>query len=148
MHADYFGDSYDIVKRFSCQELRTLGYDIVADPMFALGGEAIVEGYCRFLGVRLMQGEAPSGAQRALFLDPDTGVREKSGPKHLALSQLAEHAGDYDLVFVFDQAFSRSQRCDETMTRKVAGLAELGCHGGITEATQPESRPSHGSGGY
>jgi hypothetical protein len=30
MHADYFGDSYDVVKRFFCQELQALGYGIVA----------------------------------------------------------------------------------------------------------------------
>lgn len=128
MHAGFFGDSYDVVKRFFCQELRALGYDIVADPMFTSGADAIIEDYCRFLGVVLKQPETPSGARLALFLDPDTGVGEKSGPKHVTLSELAKHAGRYDLVFVFDQAFSRSQKRDETMARKVDGLARLGCY--------------------
>lgn len=128
MHADYFGDSYDVVKRFFCQELRALGYDIVADPMFTSGADATIEDYCHFLGVGLKELKTTSDARRALFLDPDTGVRERRGPRHVTLSELAEHACRYDLVFVFDQAFSRSQERDETMARKIAGLAGLGCH--------------------
>jgi hypothetical protein len=66
---------------------------------------------------------------RALFVDPYTGVREKRDPKHVSFSQLAEHASDYELVFAFDQAFSRgaASRQMEQMTEKRRVLIGHGC---------------------
>ena len=34
MNPSFIGDSYDLVKRFFCFELRALGYKVVVDPMF------------------------------------------------------------------------------------------------------------------
>jgi len=34
VNTKYLGDSYDLVKRFFCRELKNLGYQVVADPMF------------------------------------------------------------------------------------------------------------------
>lgn len=34
MNRKFFGDSYDIVKRFFCVELAALGYSVEVEPMF------------------------------------------------------------------------------------------------------------------
>jgi len=34
MNRKWLGDSFDIVKRFFLENLRTLGYHVVVDPMF------------------------------------------------------------------------------------------------------------------
>ena len=34
MNPKFFGDSYDLVKRFLCAELHVVGYCVTVDPMF------------------------------------------------------------------------------------------------------------------
>lgn len=46
MRPEFFGDSYDIVKRFFCETLRSLGDTVYIDPLFTgdwSGQETIFE---------------------------------------------------------------------------------------------------------
>jgi hypothetical protein len=124
MHPDHFGDSYDIVKRFFCQELRAAGYEVFADPMFADGAEIPATAYHRLLGAAPVRRRVSRGS--ALFLDPGTGVRQRGGRRHISFDRLAEEAKRYALVFAFDQSFSRGES-DSTVMRKLRPIAELGC---------------------
>jgi hypothetical protein len=127
MHAKFFGDSYDIVKRFFCRQLRVVGYRVFADPMFTPGAEITSKSYHRLLGTApVLQRGAPA-VRSALFIDPDTGVRGRGGPRYVSFSRLAAEAEDYALVFAFDQSFSRGASTTEAMARKQADLSALGC---------------------
>ena len=55
MNAEFFGDSYDLVKRFFCQELKELGYKVWIDPMFPKNvpiEEQYQAGFFRFVGAQ------------------------------------------------------------------------------------------------
>src|SRR2546422_2856577 len=115
MNTDYLGDSYDIVKRFFCQELAALGYTVTAEPMLTGDWcETQKANFFRFIGTRAESVQAGS-ARRALFLDPDTGVREKNGKRHASYQQLQQKAMCSQVVFAFDQSFSRSVKSLEAM---------------------------------
>jgi hypothetical protein len=128
MNPNYFGDSYDIVKRFFCAELRALGYSVVVKPMFTGDWKGSQEAFLHFVGVSESQaGPSPFG-RTALFFDPDTGVQLKSSPKHVSLAQLAEGAAEHALAFAFDQSFSRQHDPEVSMRQKLSALEERGCH--------------------
>jgi hypothetical protein len=129
LHRQYFGDSYDLVKRFFVDQLRLLGYRIYADPMFTPGGEVPLAAYYRLLGVPPLQERGGRPARSALFVDPDTGVRSVRGRKHVSFEGLASAAKDHAIVFCFDQAFSRGSAVMPAMQDKLAHLARLGCAG-------------------
>lgn len=127
MNRDYFGDSYDLVKRFFCAELRALGYSIVIDPMFTGAWDGGEEDFFHFIGVP-RHGEQPLAPSRAAVLfDPDTGVHPKAGPKHLSVTQLAQAARNHALVFSFHQSFSWQRNRATAMQEKLAALRALGC---------------------
>jgi hypothetical protein len=42
VNPNFFGDSFDIVKRFFCTELAALGYYVIAEPMFT-GDRSVAE---------------------------------------------------------------------------------------------------------
>ncbi len=128
MNPKYFGDSYDIVKRFFCSEIARLGYSIVVDPMFTGDWRDTKGDFLRFIGASL-PAAVPNHLHRiALFLDPDTGVSRKSSKQHLSLTQLAEAALEHNLVFAFDQSFSRQQDPNLVMQEKMSLLQGRGCH--------------------
>ena len=68
MNPKWFGDSYDIVKRFFSTSLQNLGYDVYIDPMFTGEWEEDEEKLYRFLRMRPVA-EYEEG-ESALFLDP------------------------------------------------------------------------------
>lgn len=127
MNPKYFGDSYDIVKRFFCAELAALGYSVLARPMFTGEWNGSKQTFLRFIGASesLDLPERPS--RMALFFDPDTGVHHKPGPRHVSLSQLAEGAADHALAFAFDQSFSRQHDSGAAMRQKLLTLQNLAC---------------------
>jgi hypothetical protein len=128
MNRYFFGDSYDLVKRFFCRELKSLGYVVAIDPMFtgAWGGDK--RKFFRLVGVKpeaKARGISPGGV---LFLDPDTGVHERGGERHVSLRRVAEEASKYEVVFSFDQSFSYGGNARAAMLKKFAILKSLGCH--------------------
>jgi hypothetical protein len=129
MNPTYLGDSYDLVKRFFCRELTLLGYSVSADPMLtgAWGGKEA--DFYRLIGAQPIHGTTPVSSQTALFIDPDTGINSKGGKQHASFGQLTQEASRYDLVFAFDQSFSRQAKPEEVMREKLSALHSLGCYG-------------------
>ncbi|HEY2253788.1 MAG TPA: hypothetical protein VGH74_22090 [Planctomycetaceae bacterium] len=128
MNPAFFGDSYDLVKRFFCGELSALGYSVVVDPMLTgVWGGAEREFY-RLIGVAPDASPGRSSNRTALFLDPDTGVRENAGSKHASFQRLADEASNHALVFAFDQSFSHHLDSMVVMKDKLAQIRALGCH--------------------
>src|SRR5690349_3125206 len=85
MNRDWFGDSYDIVKRFFLDALRTGGYDVYVDPM-PTGDWAPCEGaFLEFLRAKHVR-EANGSAGSALLLDPDTGIGAQPSPRHTTVA--------------------------------------------------------------
>jgi len=131
MNLQYLGDSFDIVKRFLCGALATLGYEVFIDPMFTDVWGAHEPAFYRFLGVKNVCEHSSAIVPSALFLDPDTGVRETSGPKHTSFDRIAAELEHYAVVFSFDQSFPR-QADPKTKTmiqEKLAALTLRDCHG-------------------
>lgn len=131
MRPDFFGDSYDIVKRYFCETLQILGYEVYIDPMFSgdwLGRE---EAFYKFLGVRPYWKGEPTGGLTALFLDPDTGVNERGGTSHISFSRLVREANSHNIVFAFDQAFQRAKpaQLQVNLQHKLQRVIELGVNG-------------------
>lgn len=129
MNPKFFGDSYDLVKRFFCTELASLGYAVIVDPMSTSDWGGKEPDFYRLIGAVPAPEEPSREGRAALFIDPDTGVRRDAGPKHVAFERLAAETRAYALVFCFDQSFSRSSGADEVMRERLAALAGLGCHG-------------------
>jgi hypothetical protein len=128
MNARYLGDSYDLVKRFFCQELRALGYHVTADPMFTGAWDEERLQFFRLIGVDPAGNAAVRAGRTALFLDPDTGVNHKGGKQHVSFDRLALEATRYTVVFSFDQSFSRQASPLELMRGKLSALKKRGCH--------------------
>lgn len=147
MRLQYFGDSYDIVKKALIGWLRELG-DWAAHPMFTepVSPEE-AEMFSRLLGVPLISTEVLTPetdrdaylslcrSTRNLFLDPDTGVRlqprsdAKSvnyifGQELIALSLARPRA----LTLVFDQGYSRGDQKSQ-IREKLSCLMSQGVYG-------------------
>jgi hypothetical protein len=127
MRPEFLGDSYDIVKRFFCETLRSLGYTVYIDPQITGDWSGQETTFYRFLGVEPRAGAKSASPLTALFLDPDTGVNEKGSLSHVSYERLAAEAKSYALVFAFDQAFSRAGDAGAKLQTKLNALAELGC---------------------
>ena len=130
MHPNYFGDSYDIVKRFFCAEISVLGYEIRIDPLFTGDwSDKEIDQFFRLVGVNRHALQQALSAPTALFLDPDTGVHRRHGPKHVSLDRIADDTMRHALVFSFDQSFSRQSRPLEVMSGKLDALSAKGVRG-------------------
>jgi hypothetical protein len=127
MRPEFLGDSFDIVKRFFCQVLQSLGFTVYIDPLFTGDWSGQEKTFYRFLGVEPYAGMRPSRRNTALFLDPDTGVNEKGSPSHVSYERLLAEAKNHALVFSFDQAFSRAGESGPKLQLKLNALAEQGC---------------------
>ena len=128
MNPKYFGDSYDIVKRFFCAELRALGYVVLARAMFTGEWNGDQAAFLRFVGASADVEHSEPPGSTALFFDPDTGVHEKAGQRHVSLAQVAQSTTHHALVFAFDQSFSRQHDSGNAMRHKLQSMRELGCH--------------------
>lgn len=130
MHPNYLGDSYDIVKRFFCAELAHLGYEIQIDPLFTGNwSEKEIDQFFRLVGGHRHALRQANPAPVALFLDPDTGVHRRHGPKHVSLDRIADDTMRHELVFSFDQSFSRQSRPLDVMSEKLDALSVKGVRG-------------------
>jgi hypothetical protein len=126
MNPMFVGDSYDIVKRFFIAELRTLGYSVKLDALFT--GDWKPEETQTFLTLISMNMPIVTTNRSALFLDPDTGVREKRGPKHITFDRIAEETRDYEIVVAFDQSFSHGCIHAEAIADKIKQMTTRNCH--------------------
>ena len=129
MNPRYLGDSFDIVKRFFCETIKGLGYEVFIDPMFTGKWGEEVSTFYRFLSIRHVR-ELSSGKQpSALFLDPDTGVNERGSRRHVSFDRLASELETHALVFAFDQAFSRQVDLRKVIRTKLEAMSARGCYG-------------------
>jgi hypothetical protein len=130
MNPKYFGDSYDLVKRFFCRELSLLGYSVTVDPLpTGKWSASSVESYHRLIGADAKVSDREISKRTALFLDPDTGINQKGSKAHARFDLLAQEAAIYELVFAFDQSFSRQIKSENVMCEKLSALQSLGCYG-------------------
>jgi len=130
MNLEHFGDSYDFVKRFFCRELSALGYAVDAEPYFCdVSGANAIKDYYLLLGVQPVASPRRSAKRTALFLDPDIGINNKGGAHHVSLNQLVKESRSVDLVFAFDQSFSRAKRADEIIFDKLEKINNHKCFG-------------------
>jgi hypothetical protein len=150
MDLEFFGDSYDIIKRSFISWLSDFGKWSV-HPMFTHdveSGEA--QGFAKFLDATLVSSERlGTGSDRSayfesclsagnLFLDPDTGVslavrRGVKSTRYIFADELLRVilARPHHLTLVFDQSFARARRdrLEESVRKKLAALASGGAYG-------------------
>jgi hypothetical protein len=128
MNPEHFGDSFDFVKRFFINELRVLGYEVTIDPMLTGNWNGSELDFFRLIGAEPQKLATSDNSKAALFLDPDIGVKVKGGKQHVSYTRLATEASTYDLVFTFDQSFSRAEAIALIMQSKLDELGQLGLH--------------------
>jgi hypothetical protein len=126
MKPTYFGDSYDIVKRFFLSELRSLGYEVDIDPMFTGEWYGTEQSFLSLIGANNPSTVRTSPTRKALFLDPDTGINHKGGKQHVSFDRIARETKRHNLVCAFDQSFSRQAKPGEVMRAKMRSLHTLG----------------------
>jgi hypothetical protein len=142
MKLQYFGDSYDIVKKSLLAWLKDFG-PWVTHPMFTESFSTEAEAFRRMLETPLVSVELLTpqtnrekyfsecrGADN-LFLDPDTGVRlescrGKKSVRYIFGSELVDlcRAKPKSLTLVFDQCFSRQFDKKLLLRRKLQYFAE------------------------
>lgn len=127
MRPEFLGDSYDIVKRFFCETLQSLGYTVYVDPLFTGHWSGQEKIFYRFLGVEPYAGVKPANGSTALLLDPDTGVNERGGSSHVSYERLIGESTKHSVVFAFDQAFSRAGEAGPKLQAKLDKIAQRGC---------------------
>lgn len=129
MNPDYFGDSYDVVKRFWCEVARSLGYAMYIDPMFTGDWTSRQRAaYFRFIGARPVSASIPS-SPAALLIDPDKGIRDVPGRFHTTFDAIASRCQEFALVIAFDQSFARGPDVRNDLARKLHSLRDLGVRG-------------------
>ena len=129
MNPLYLGDSYDLVKRFFCRELSLLGYSVSVDAMLTGDWNSSERDFYRLIGAAPLNDEVPISNRAALFLDPDTGINARGGKQHASFERIAKECASYELVFAFDQSFSRQAKAKDVMRKKLSALRGEGCHG-------------------
>lgn len=130
MQRSWFGDSYDIVKRFFCGVLREMGFAVRVEPMFTGDWSGDEERFFRFVSSGDEDPRQPNpAAPTAVLVDPDTGIGSRRGPGHCTIDDVAAHARGHDLVLVFDQAFSRAGSARSKMETKLETLRQCGAVG-------------------
>ena len=129
MNPEWFGDSYDIVKNFFVHTLIAMRYEVYIDPMFTGDWNGKKEDFIKFIGAKLHNDSEKPAGKLALFVDPDTGIKEKASTKHITFETIKQRLEIYELVFSFDQSFSRSISFEERMQEKLSILKKLDVNG-------------------
>jgi len=122
MNPKWFGDSYDIVKRFFIQVLTDIGYEVFSDPMFTGNWGDKKQSFLNFIGAKGRDAFKQSDKKTALFLDSDIGIGKKESSKHITISTILKKLHEFELVFSFDQSFSYNRSSKEQMDQKLAEL--------------------------
>jgi hypothetical protein len=76
MNPQWFGDSFDIVKKYFVENLKEIGYHVVVDPLLTGEWNGFEQKFYHFLGASLLR--EPYSEKSALLLDPDTGIGKKN----------------------------------------------------------------------
>jgi hypothetical protein len=129
MNSAYFGDSYDVVKRFFCDMARSAGYAVYVDPMFTGDWTSRQRAaFLGFLGAREFGGSHPK-SPAVLLVDPDTGLRAGPGRGPATFAAIASLSDEFDMIIVFDQSFSRGHDARDVMNTKLRALHALRVRG-------------------
>jgi hypothetical protein len=126
MNPMWFGDSYDIVKRFFVSEIRNMGYEVYVDPMFTGDPSEVRDKFLTFIGADIKPDNTSPAEQSAIFLDPDTGIGKRRSKKHITIVDYVEFLDSYTIVFSYDQSFSYSKNHKAEMMVKLRDLHTLG----------------------
>jgi hypothetical protein len=129
MNPDFLGDSFDIVKRFFIENIKSLGYQVFVDPMFTGEWTGLDRQFYKLVGAVPLGNFVKTGGRTALLLDPDTGIREKRSKGHITMDILVRHLQQHEIVFSFDQSFSRAGEPIVEIKRKLNTLQSLGAVG-------------------
>lgn len=126
MNPEWFGDSYDVVKRFFVQALTEIGYEVFVDPMFTGNWGDKKQKFLNFIGAKCVDDFKKTENKTALFIDPDTGIGKKESSKHVTISSIIKTLDEFELVFSFDQSFSYSRSSGDQMEKKLNELLRQG----------------------
>ncbi|NOX33419.1 MAG: hypothetical protein GXP56_06725 [Deltaproteobacteria bacterium] len=127
MNPQWFGDSYDIVKRFFIEQLNAAGYQVLVDPMLTGEWNELKTDFYRFLKASPLTEK--STRKSALLLDPDIGIGKKKTKQHITIGDIADHLLRHEVVFSFDQSFSRVGNATEKIQEKLMLLKKTGNYG-------------------
>jgi hypothetical protein len=126
LNPKYFGDSYDIVKKFFVDTLKDIGYEVYIDPMFTGDWDGKEQDFIKFIGAKLNNNFKNPVRKSALFVDPDTGIKDKTSPKHIKFETIIQRLEKYEIVFSFDQSFSRLKSSKDQIQEKLSIFKKLG----------------------
>ena len=129
MNPQWFGDSFDIVKRFFIGNIREMGYQVFVDPMLTGEWNGLENKFYGFLGAAPLESFATSSGRTALLLDPDTGIAQKPTKRHVTIGMIVNYLQEHEIVFSFDQSFSRGGDALEQMCKKLSLLKKEGAAG-------------------
>ena len=129
MNSQWFGDSFDIVKRFFIGNIREMGYQVFVDPMFTGEWNGLENKFYDFLGAAPLESLATSSGKTALLLDPDTGIGLNPTKRHVTVRMIVNYLQEHEIVFSFDQSFSRGGDALEQMDKKLSLLKKEGAAG-------------------
>jgi hypothetical protein len=127
MNPAWFGDSYDLVKRFFVGCLQSIGYDVEIDPVLTGDWDGKERDFYK-LTCTIPIGSSRNRT-RALLLDPDTGIGTKRTEGRVTMRDVMDRLSDYDIVVVFDQSFSRGTNAQAKMIEKLNVLPSRGYSG-------------------
>ena len=128
VNREWFGDSYDIVKRFFIDALHALGYAVYVDPMPTGEWTSTEPNFLRFLRTQHVRDAVPS-RDSALLLDPDTGISTAaSSRRHASVATIVSHLKHHTIVFAFDQSFSRGLAPWPQIQHKLSRVHGVGAH--------------------
>jgi hypothetical protein len=129
MNPQWFGDSFDIVKRFFIDNIREMGYQVFVDPMLTGEWNGLENKFYDFLGAAPLKSLNTSSGRTALLLDPDTGIAPKPTKQHVTIRMIVNYLQEHEIVFSFDQSFSRGGDALEQMGKKLSLLKKEGAAG-------------------
>ena len=129
MNPEWFGDSFDIVKRFFIGLLKDSGYSVFIDPKFTGDWKRIEVPFLGFVGAARCEDKASQGERTALLLDPDTGIGRRKSTQHITIEDIIEELGRHNIVFAFDQSFSRNRTPMVQMQEKLKAIGRRGAIG-------------------
>ena len=129
MNSQWFGDSFDIVKRFFIGNIREMGYQVFIDPMLTGEWNGLENKFYGFIGAAPLESLATSVGKTALLLDPDKGIGLYPTKQHVTVRMIVNYLQEHEIVFSFDQSFSHSVDALKKMREKLNLLKEEGAVG-------------------
>jgi hypothetical protein len=127
MNSKCSGDSYDLVKRVLLEVVSNSGLEVYADPMITDSMPEIEKQFHVLINAKQLPAGIISKKFHCLFVDPDIGLSEKKTKLHVTFYELQNKLSIvWDLIFVYDQSFSRSIKSNERIQIKLMKLRLIG----------------------